>query len=58
MFLNELKSREEVLRFCIVFLRRDGEMLEENFLKFKKLLASFATDIVNRCELHIGCRHT
>ena len=49
-----MKSREEVLRFCIVFLRRDFEIEKKNFLMLAKLLASFAANIIDGCELHIG----
>ena len=52
-----MKSREEVLRFCIVFLRRDFEIEKNNFLNLEKLLASFASDIIDGCELHIGGGH-
>ena len=50
-----MKSREEVLRFCIVFLRRDFEMEKTNFLKVKKLLASFATDVKFTAIDDVGC---
>ena len=48
-----MKSREEVLRFCIVFLRRDFEIEKKNFLTLEKLLASFATNVIDGCEFHI-----
>ena len=52
-----MKSREEVLRFCIVFIRRDFEIEKKNFLMLAKLLASFAANIIDGSELHIGGWH-